>query len=82
MPQPDPGTELDQVVRGDDGRGADRVPQPCGRTPDQRRVTERLCGCQQQQLASLRGQRLQPSEEAVLDAPTERLCGGRPETAR
>jgi hypothetical protein len=76
MPEPHPGSKLDQprLYRWCPRQDADA--QPPGRPPDQRRVTGRIGRRQLQQPPGLVGQSLQLAGEAVLD-PARQRCRAR-----
>jgi hypothetical protein len=57
-------------------------PEPLSRSPDQRRIADRVSGRHEQQASRLRWQPRQSPSEAFLDAVGEGQCGGQTEPTR
>src|SRR4051812_32137890 len=74
--------EADQSLRLGGTGGLRRNATLPGSTPQQRRVPDGLCRCQEQQLLRLRGQGLYAASKACLDPSWERGGGRHVETAR
>ena len=79
MPEPHPGTELDQAgLFGRRPRSGTQTERR-GSSPEDRRVAERLCGGRQKEEARLGRQLTQPSQETGLDPARNRRRVGRHE---
>ena len=82
MPEPHPGSELEQASPGRRRRGLSRDAQPPGGAPHHRRIAGRLGRRDHQQPPGRPGQVLHPPQEAVLDPARQRQRLRQPEPAR
>ena len=82
MPEPDAGSDLDQLRVLCRGERAPLDAEPLGRAPDERRVAHRLGRGQQQQSLGRLGQLTGALEIVILEVAREVCRGEKPEAAR
>ena len=82
MPERHPLADRQQPVRLRGLRGRRPDPEPLGRAPQQQRIADRLRRRDQQQTPRVLRERLESSDEALLDPSSQRLRAQQTEAAR